>query len=141
MRTLTASIFPPASDGGTFLARAERGASHWTKRTKNVPTPVCPEVATLAGGRPSNLEDAIRKLDGVLTTRTGYVGSMNIGGTLEEVLNNNGLTPAVQVVFDSRKLAYEILIIYYFRVHNPTGSDTAQKSDSSLFPSVIFYLQ
>ena len=75
------------------------------------------ERALLAGGCFWGMQDLIRKLDGVVSTRVGYSG----GDVANATYRNHGThAEAIEVVFDPARLSYRRLLEFFFQVHDPT---------------------
>ncbi len=98
------------------------------------------EVATLAGGCFWGMEDLLRKLPGVLNTDVGYTGGTTSNATYEQVkTGKTGHAEAIQIEFDPDTLSYEKLLLYFFRIHNPTTEDQQGNDIGSQYRSAIFY--
>src|SRR5687768_6699150 len=75
------------------------------------------EVAILAGGCFWGMEDIIRKIPGVIETEVGYSGGESSGASYETVkTGKTGHAESIQVVFDPKKLSYEQLLGWFFRM-------------------------
>ena len=75
------------------------------------------ERAVLAGGCFWGMQDLIRKMDGVISTRVGYSG----GDVANATYRNHGThAEAIEVVFDPARLGYRELLEFFFQVHDPT---------------------
>jgi len=74
------------------------------------------ETAVLAGGCAWIMQQLLRHPDGVVATRTGFMGGENDDPTEE---NNVGHAEAVEVVFDPRRLSFRALLEVFFQVHRP----------------------
>lgn len=97
------------------------------------------ETTYLAGGCFWGLEDLIAKLPGVLETEVGYMGGARANPTYEQV--STGVThhaETVKVVFDPNVLSFEDLLLYFFKIHNPTTLDQQGNDIGSQYRSVIF---
>lgn len=97
------------------------------------------ETTYLAGGCFWGLEDLIAKLPGVLETEVGYMGGVRPNPTYEQV--STGVThhaETVKVVFDPKVLSFEDLLLYFFKIHNPTTLDQQGNDIGSQYRSVIF---
>lgn len=97
------------------------------------------ETAYLGGGCFWGLEDLIAKLPGVLETEVGYMGGDHTNPTYEQV--RTGAThhaETVKVVFDPSILSFENLLLYFFKIHDPTTQDQQGNDIGSQYRSVIF---
>lgn len=74
------------------------------------------ETAVLAGGCAWIMQQLLRHPDGVIATRTGFMGGENDSPSEE---NNVGHAEVVEVVFDPRRLSYRALLEVFFQVHRP----------------------
>ena len=90
------------------------------------------ETAVLAGGCAWIMQQLLRHPDGVISTRTGFMGGENENPTEE---NNSGHAEAVEVVFDPERLSYRDLLEYFFQVHRP---DLGEDVVGSGYRSEIF---
>lgn len=98
------------------------------------------EVATLAGGCFWGMEDLLRKLPGVLNSDVGYAGGTTENATYEQVkTGRTGHAEAVQIEFDPDTLSYENLLLYFFKIHDPTTEDQQGNDIGSQYRSAIFY--
>ena len=95
------------------------------------------ETAILAGGCFWGMQDPIRKLPGVLSTRVGYTG-----GTVENAtyLNHEGHAEAIEITFDPEVTSYRDLLELFFQIHDPTTRDSQGNDFGSSYRSAIFYL-
>ncbi len=98
------------------------------------------EVALLAGGCFWGMEDLLRKIPGVLETEAGYTGGWLKNPKYDDTHDSkSGHAEAVRVVFDPRKLSYEVLLEqWFFKMHDPTtlnrqGNDTGTQYRSAIF--------
>jgi peptide-methionine (S)-S-oxide reductase len=93
------------------------------------------ERAVLAGGCFWGMQDLIRKLNGVISTRVGYSG----GDVPNATYRRHGThAEAIEVVFDPSRLSYRELLEFFFQVHDPTtrnrqGNDTGTSYRSAIF--------
>lgn len=81
-------------------------------------------TATFAGGCFWCTEADFDKVEGVISTTSGYIGGTVAKPTYEQVsAGRTGHTEAVQVVFDPARVSYEKLVNYFWRTIDPTVKD------------------
>ena len=92
--------------------------------------------AVLAGGCFWGMQDLIRKLDGVLSTRVGYSG----GDVANATYRRHGThAEAIEIMFDPSRLSFRKLLEFFFQVHDPT-TENRQGTDRGLsYRSAIFF--
>ena len=84
------------------------------------PPPAGMAVATFAGGCFWCMEPPFDKLDGVVSTTSGYTGGKLAGATYREVsAGGTGHAEAVRVVFDPAKVGYAALLEVYWKNIDP----------------------
>lgn len=95
------------------------------------------ERAVLAGGCFWGMEDLIRKIDGVISTRVGYTG----GDVPNATYRNHGThAEGIEVIFDPAKMSYRRLLEFFFQIHDPT-TENRQGNDRGLsYRSAIYYV-
>jgi len=75
----------------------------------------------------------------VLETEVGYTGGTLPDATYQDVrTGRSGHAESVRVVFDPRVLRYEQLLLYFFRIHDPTTLNRQGNDRGSQYRSVIF---
>jgi peptide-methionine (S)-S-oxide reductase len=95
------------------------------------------ETAILAGGCFWGMQDLIRKLPGVVSTRVGYSG----GDVQYATYRNHGThAEAIEVVFDPAKLSYRDLLEFFFQIHDPTTKNRQGNDTGTSYRSGIYYL-
>jgi len=93
------------------------------------------ERAVLAGGCFWGMQDLIRKLPGVISTRVGYSG----GDVPNATYRNHGThAEAIEVNFDPTQLSYRELLEFFFQVHDPTTRDRQGNDVGSSYRSAIY---
>lgn len=94
------------------------------------------ETAVLAGGCFWGMQDLVRKMPGVQSTRVGYTGGSNDHPTYP---NHPGHAEALEVVFDNQKMSFRKLLEFFFQIHDPSTKDRQGNDVGSSYRSAIFY--
>ena len=98
------------------------------------------EIAILALGCFWGPEIKFSKLDGVFKTEVGYCGGDYQKTSYEEVCTGKtNHAEVVKVEFNSDKLSYEEILIFFFEVHDPTTLNKQGPDIGSQYRSEIFY--
>lgn len=98
------------------------------------------ETATFAGGCFWCVESDFDKIDGVLTTVSGYIGGHVDNPTYKQVSNGGtGHTEAVQITFDSTKVSYATLVDFFWKHIDPTVKNRQFCDIGDQYRSEIFY--
>jgi peptide-methionine (S)-S-oxide reductase len=94
------------------------------------------ERAVLAGGCFWGMQDLIRKLPGVVSTRVGYTG----GDVPNATYGNHGThAEAIEILFDPSTLSYRQLLEFFFQIHDPTTLNRQGNDRGTSYRSAIFY--
>ncbi|MFD8570871.1 peptide-methionine (S)-S-oxide reductase MsrA [Streptomyces sp. NPDC059639] len=94
------------------------------------------EKAVLAGGCFWGMEDLIRKLPGVRSTRVGYTG----GDTPNATYRNHGdHAEAIEIVYDPAGTSYRDLLEFFFQIHDPSTKDRQGNDLGRSYRSAIYY--
>ena len=97
-------------------------------------------TATFAGGCFWCMEPPFDKLDGVLSTTSGYIGGSTANPTYEQVsAGGTGHTEAVQVRYDPDKIDYEKLLEVFWRNVDPLTANRQFCDAGSQYRSAIFF--
>lgn len=98
------------------------------------------ETAYLAGGCFWGIQDLMRRLPGVVSTRVGYTGGRTENATYNDVKTGaTGHAEAIEVVFDPARLSYREVLELFFQIHDPTTSDRQGNDRGSQYRSAIFW--
>ena len=96
--------------------------------------------ATFAGGCFWCMEPPFDKLDGVISTTSGYIGGQKKDPTYQEVsAGNTGHTEAVEIVYDPAKVSYDKLLDVFWHNIDPTVANRQFCDHGSQYRSGIFY--
>ncbi len=88
------------------------------------PLPPGTARAIVAGGCFWCVESDFDKLDGVISTTSGYLNGTVPNPTYEQVSSKRtGHVEAVEVIYDTRKLSYDRLLAHFWRTIDPTTLD------------------
>lgn len=99
------------------------------------------EVAQLAGGCFWGMQELYRKQKGVIYSEVGYAGGDDKKTTYEHVKKGTtGNAEAVRIIFDPKETSYENLLLYFFKIHDPTTENRQGGDVGSQYRSEIFYL-
>lgn len=94
------------------------------------------EKAILAGGCFWGMQDLIRKLDGVNSTRVGYTG----GDVENATYRNHGThAEALEIIFDNEVISFRGILAYFFQIHDPSTEDRQGNDRGISYRSEIFY--
>lgn len=94
------------------------------------------ERAVLAGGCFWGMQDLIRKLPGVVSTRVGYSGGEVRNATYR---NHGNHAESIEIVFDPAQITYRRLLEYFFQIHDPTTLNRQGNDRGASYRSAIFY--
>ena len=95
--------------------------------------------ATFAGGCFWCVEADFDKVQGVLSTTSGYIGGTVANPTYNQVsAKTTGHTEAVEIVYDPAKVSYEQLLNVYWRSIDPTVVDRQFCDVGSPYRTAIF---
>lgn len=109
--------------------------------TKNTKIKGRQETAYLGGGCFWGVEDLLRKQSGVINTEVGYMGDEQTNTNYELVkTGKTEFAETVKVEFNPKKLSYEKLLLYFFKIHDPTTMNQQGNDKGRQYRSVIFYV-
>lgn len=115
--------------GGAALAFAQTAQS-----------PARTEKATFAGGCFWCVEADFDKVDGVISTTSGYTGGRTPNPTYKEVSGGStGHAEAVEIVYDPAKVSFEKLLETFWRSIDPLVKDRQFCDSGDEYRSAIFF--
>jgi len=94
------------------------------------------ERAVLAGGCFWGMQDLIRRMPGVVSTRVGYTGGHVANATYR---NHDGHAEAIEIIFDPSRLSYRQLLEFFFQIHDPSTLNRQGNDRGTSYRSAIFY--
>lgn len=98
------------------------------------------EIATLAGGCFWGVEELFRQQKGVLATEVGYTGGHTDKAVYELVKTGaTGHAEAIQVTFDPAQTTFENLLLFFFKMHDPTTTNQQGNDIGTQYRSAIFF--
>lgn len=101
--------------------------------------PATTSKATFAGGCFWCVESDFDKVDGVISTTSGYIGGKTANPTYEQVSSKaTGHFEAVEIVFDPKKVSYEKLVEYFWRTIDPTDKNGQFCDKGAPYKTAIF---
>ena len=97
-------------------------------------------VATFAGGCFWCMEGPFDKLEGVISTTSGYTGGHTKNPTYKQTSSGKtGHTEVVQIVYDPKQVSYEKLLDVFWHNIDPTTPDQQFCDRGNQYRSEIFY--
>jgi len=94
------------------------------------------EKAILAGGCFWGMEDLLRKLPGVISTRVGYTGGEVENATYR---NHGDHAEGVEIIFNPNEISYRKILEFFFQIHDPSTPDRQGNDRGRSYRSEIFY--
>ena len=94
------------------------------------------ERAVLAGGCFWGVEELVRKLPGVISTRVGYTGGDVANATYR---NHGSHAEAIEITFDPAATSYRDLLEFFFQIHDPTTKNRQGNDRGLSYRSAIYY--
>ncbi|WP_442678819.1 peptide-methionine (S)-S-oxide reductase MsrA [Sphingomonas sp. ASY06-1R] len=94
------------------------------------------ERAVLAGGCFWGVQDLVRKLPGVVSTRVGYSGGDVPNATYR---NHGSHAEAIEIIFDPAEISFRQLLEFFFQIHDPSTMNRQGNDVGMSYRSAIFY--
>ncbi|SNR55110.1 peptide-methionine (S)-S-oxide reductase [Paracoccus sediminis] len=94
------------------------------------------ERAVLAGGCFWGMQDLMRRLPGVISTRVGYTGGDVANATYR---NHGDHAEGIEVIFDPTILSYRKLLEVFFQIHDPSTPNRQGNDIGRSYRSAIYY--
>ena len=96
--------------------------------------------AYFAGGCFWCMEEAFDKVDGVISTISGFAGGNKANPTYKEVVSGKtGHFETIEITFDQKKISYEQLLKSYWKNIDPFDAEGQFCDKGPMYRSVIFY--
>ncbi len=93
--------------------------------------------AVLAGGCFWGMQDLIRKMPGVKSTRVGYTG----GDVPNATYRNHGThAEGIEIIFDPARISYRQLLEFFFQIHDPTTPNRQGNDRGMSYRSAIYFV-
>ena len=95
------------------------------------------ERAIFAGGCFWGMQDLVRKLPGVVSTRVGYTG----GDVKNATYRNHGShAEGLEIVFNPEETSYRTLLEFFFQIHDPSTPMRQGNDRGASYRSAIYYV-
>ena len=95
------------------------------------------ERAILANGCFWGSQELLRKMPGVISTRTGYSGDPTTPNATYRKHGDHA--ESVEVIFDPDKISYRKLLEFFFQIHDPSTMNRQGNDVGTSYRSAIFY--
>ncbi|MBL7574694.1 peptide methionine sulfoxide reductase msrA/msrB [Peptoniphilus asaccharolyticus DSM 20463] len=92
----------------------------------------------LAGGCFWGLEDYFKRIDGVLKVTSGYANG-DVETTNYQLIKQTGHAETIHVKYDESKVSLRELLLYYFRVVDPTSLNRQGNDVGTQYRTGIYY--
>ena len=136
-----------ACQGSEPVAGAARMDSVEEPMPSNVPPDKSPpktqdglELATFGAGCYWCTEAVLEQLEGVSDVRSGFMGGTVANPSYESVCTGStGHAEVVQVTFDPKKITYDELLGWFWKLHDPTTLNRQGADVGTQYRSAIFF--
>ena len=94
----------------------------------------------VAGGCFWGLEDLLKNLDGVTSTKVGYSGGDFDDPTYADIrTGKTGHAEAVRVEYNEDEISLNDILHYFFKIHDPTTVNRQGNDVGTSYRSAVFY--
>ncbi len=126
-----------------FISNQQTHSEETMEQKKAATLPVVPEgheTATFAAGCYWCVEVVFQRLDGVTAVTSGFIGGHIANPSYEAVCaETTGHAEAVQVIYDPKKISYDKLLEWFWRLHDPTTLNRQGNDVGSQYRSAIYF--
>ncbi|MBP9682800.1 MAG: bifunctional methionine sulfoxide reductase B/A protein [Bacteriovorax sp.] len=99
------------------------------------------DEAVIAGGCFWGVQELFRTRPGVIYSEVGYTGGRGEQAQYARVkTGSTGHAEAVRILFDPKLTSYTEILLYFFKIHDPTSMNRQGNDVGSQYRSEIFYL-
>ncbi len=99
------------------------------------------QEAIVAGGCFWGMQELYRTQKGVIYSEVGYIGGKDSKVGYEQVkTGTTGHAEAVRILFDPKVTSYENMLLYFFKIHDPTTVNRQGNDIGTQYRSEIFYM-
>jgi len=104
------------------------------------PVPEEAGVVSLGAGCFWCVEAVLEKQDGIIAVTSGYMGGAKPNPTYKEICSGTtGHAEVVRVIYDPKKLSFEHLLTWFWKLHDPTQLNRQGNDVGTQYRSAIFY--
>ena len=129
--------------GGFFYMSRDSGSDQMESETTSTPVVYKEEdleTIYLAGGCFWGVDEYFDRIDGVVDVVSGYANGTTENPTYEEVISaNTGHAETVLVTYDSSKIDLTDILLYYFKVVDPTTLNRQGNDVGTQYRTGIYY--
>jgi len=95
------------------------------------------ERAVLAGGCFWGMQDLVRKLPGIISTRVGYTGGIEASPNYQ---NHGSHAEGIEILFDNEVTSYRKMLEFFFQIHDPSTLNQQGNDRGTSYRSAIYYV-